>query len=62
MAQLKDLIVDGSSRIIGNLFTSKLQSRYFHLPTTSGGTTKSVGSNGQVVKSNGTTSYWGNTK
>jgi hypothetical protein len=30
-----------------------------NIPTTSGGTTFGPGSNGQVLKSNGTTVYWG---
>ena len=37
-----------------------IKTSIFNLPTTSGGTTYGVGSNGQVLKSNGTTVYWGN--
>ena len=31
-----------------------------NLPTASGGTTYGAGSNGQILKSNGTTVYWAN--
>lgn len=36
-----------------------IETAIIYAPTTSGGTTYSVGSNGQVLKSNGNTVYWG---
>lgn len=49
--------VDTSGRICGTagVYTNKLV-----VPTTSGGSTYGVGTSGQILKSNGTTSYWGN--
>lgn len=48
--------VDTSGRICGTagLYTNKL-----YIPTTSSGTSYGVGSSGQVLKSNGSTVYWG---
>ena len=46
-----DVTVDGSNT---------LQTKKIKLPTTSGGSTYGTGSNGQVIKSNGTTVYWAN--
>lgn len=43
----------------GTLRTTILQAQTLQVPTTSGGSTYGVGSNGQVIKSNGSTSYWG---
>lgn len=57
MAQLKDLIVNGASRIIGPLFVSSVQTDTLKAPTSSNGTTFGPGSNGQVLKSNGTKVY-----
>ena len=59
MAQLKDTIVTGNMRITENLAASSAQTGVLKLPTASGGTTYGVGTNGQVIKSNGTTVYWG---
>ena len=59
MAQLKDLIVNGASRFIGDTFINKLQITSVSAPTSAGGTTYDTGTNGQVLKSNGTTVYWG---
>lgn len=39
--------------------TPKVRTSVISAPTTSGGSTYGVGSNGQVLKSNGTTVYWG---
>ena len=35
-----------------------LQTNKIKLPTSSGGTTYGTGTNGQILKSNGTTVYW----
>lgn len=40
-------------------FPAAIQTKSLKIPTTSGGTTYGVGSNGQVLKSNGSTIYWG---
>ena len=59
MAMLKDSIVTGSLRVTDTVLTDGVQASVIKAPTTSGGTTYGVGSNGQVLKSNGTTVYWG---
>ena len=53
MAQLKDLLVNGISRLVGDVFLDKLNA-----PTTSNGTTYGLGTNGQVLKSNCNSIYW----
>ena len=58
MAQLKDLVVSGSSRFIGPVYTSTLQITSILAPTTSNGTTYSAGTDGYVLKSNGNSVYW----
>ena len=59
MAQLKDLVVMGATRLIGDVFANKIQVTAVHAPTSSNGATYGPGSNNQVLKSNGTTVYWG---
>ena len=59
MAQLKDLIVNGVSRFIGDIFANKAQLTSLDAPTSSGGTTYGPGTSGQVLKTNGTSIYWG---
>ena len=59
MAQLKDSIISGNLRVSDSTLTDTLQTTTIKAPTTSGGTTYGVGSNGQALKSNGTTTYWG---
>lgn len=59
MAQLKDSIVSGNLRVTDTTLTDTLQVTKIKAPTTSGGTTYGVGTNGQVLKSNGTSTYWG---
>ena len=59
MAQLKDSIVSGNLRVTDEVLTDTVQANKIKAPTTSGGSTYGVGSNGQVLKSNGTSSYWG---
>ena len=58
MAQLKDLVVTGASRLIGDTYTSKIQITAISAPTASNGTTYGPGTNGQILKSNGTSIYW----
>ena len=54
MAQLKDLIVNGASRLIGDAFTNKITIE------TLADSAGSIGGNGQVLKSNGTNITWAN--
>lgn len=58
MAQLKSTVVQGSLRATDSIYTNELQTRIIQAPTTSNGTTYGVGTNGQVLKSNGTHVYW----
>lgn len=59
MANLIDTIIKGTARVLGTLFAKKVQTDTLNAPTTSGGSTFGPGSNGQILKSNGTTMYWG---
>jgi hypothetical protein len=59
MAQLKDSIISGNLRVTDTTLTNTLQVITVKAPTTSGGTTYGPGTSGQVLKSNGTTIYWG---
>lgn len=58
MAQLRDLIVNGATRLIGDVFTNKIQITAVNAPTASNGTTYGPGTSGQILKSNGTSVYW----
>ena len=58
MAQSKDLIVTGATRLIGDVFTNKIQITSISAPTSAGGTTYSLGTNGYVLKTNGSSVYW----
>ena len=59
MAQLKDLIVNGATRLIGDAFANTIQITTIKAPSTAGGTTYTAGTNGYVLKSNGSSVYWG---
>lgn len=59
MAQLKQLVVNGATRLIGTLYATLIQTNKVNAPTTAGGTTYGAGISGQVLKTNGTTVYWG---
>lgn len=54
MAQVNDLLVLGKANFIDILKFNQI-----NVPTEAGGTAYGPGSNGQVLKSNGTTVYWG---
>lgn len=60
MAQLKDLIVNGASRLIGDAFVNKIQITSISAPTSAGGSTYGTGTNGQVIITDGTHIYWSN--
>ena len=59
MAQLKDLLVTGASRLIGDAYTNTIQITSLKAPTSAGGSTYGTGTNGQVLLSNGSSIYWG---
>ena len=58
MAQLKSTVISGSLRATDTLYTTTMQASIFKAPSTSGGDTYGVGTSGQVLRSNGTTTYW----
>ncbi len=58
MAQLKDLLVQGPSRFIGDVYANTVQLTSLSAPTSAGGTTYGAGTSGQVLKTNGTSVYW----
>lgn len=60
MAQLKDLIVTGASRFIGDVIANQIQITALNAPTSAGGTTYGAGTSGQALFTNGTSAYWGN--
>ena len=55
MAQLKDTVISGALRVTESIIANTLKA-----PSESNGSNYSVGENGQVLKSNGTSNYWGN--
>lgn len=70
MAQLRDTLIQGSARITDTLFSTEAQIantlivdsislNALKAPTSSGGTTQGLGTNGQFLKTNGTGIYWG---
>lgn len=59
MAQLKDSVVSGNLRVTDTTLTDTLQVTTVKAPTTAGGTTYGPGTSGQVLKTNGTSVYWG---
>ena len=58
MAILKDTVVSGSLRATDTVYADTVQTKTIEAPTTSNGTTYGPGTNGQVLKSNGTSAYW----
>ena len=58
MASLKDTLIQGSARVTDTLYTTTAQLTSLLAPTAAGGTTFGPGTNGQVLKSNGTSAYW----
>lgn len=59
MAQLKDLIVNGASHLIGDTTINTIEITRLRAPTTDGGNSYSYGSSDQVLKTNGSSIYWG---
>lgn len=58
MAQLKDLIVNGPARLVGDVFTVSLQVDTVKALTSSAATSYGVGTTDQLLASNGTKAYW----
>lgn len=58
MAILKDSVVTGSLRVTDTLYSNTNQFTVLNIPTASNGTTFGPGTNGQILKSNGTSVYW----
>ena len=58
MAQLRDTLIQGSARVTDTLYTTTLQVTKILAPTASNGTTFGPGTDGYVIKSNGTSVYW----
>ena len=58
MAQLKDTVVSGNLRVTDSVLTDVLQADILKVRTSSSATTYGPGTSGQVIKSNGTNSYW----
>ena len=58
MAILKESVVAGNIRVVDSVLANTIQTRTLNVPASSGSTTFGPGSNGQVLKSNGTTVYW----
>lgn len=59
MAQLKDTIIQGDLRVTDQIYADSIKMENIKARTSSSATTYGVGSNGQVLKSNGTITYWG---
>lgn len=59
MAQLKDTIINGSLRATDTIYTNNLQNLKLITYSSSAKTAYGAGSSGQVLKSDGTNTYWG---
>lgn len=57
MAQLKDLVVNRASHLIGDVFTNKIQITSINAPIASNCTTYEPGTSGQILKTNGSSVY-----
>lgn len=59
MAQLKDTTITGNLLVTDTNYSTTSQFQILRVPTTSGGTSYGPGTNKQVLKTNGTSAYWG---
>ena len=59
MATLKDSVVQGSLRATNSLLATTGQFKILNAPDGSNSTTYSAGNSGQVLRSNGSSAYWG---
>lgn len=60
MAQLKDTVITGSLQVTDSILSNSAQFQILRAPTSAGGTAYGAGTNGQVLQSDGTNTYWGN--
>lgn len=60
MAQLKDTVISGNLRVTDKVLAGGVKTNTVEAPTESGGSTYGAGTNGQVLKTNGTNVFWGN--
>lgn len=60
MAQLKDSVIQGNLVVTDSTLTDSLQVTTVIAPTSSGSYSYGTGEDGQALRSNGTTAYWGN--
>lgn len=60
MAQLKDTVVSGSLRATNTLYATTAQFKILKIPSASNGTSYTAGSDGQILRSNGSSVYWDN--
>ena len=60
MAQLKNSVVNGDLVVTDSTLTDSLQVTTVIAPVSSGSYSYGTGENGQALRSNGTTAYWGN--
>lgn len=58
MAVFNDLVVSGASSFVGPIKGNTIQIDSLKIPASSGSTTYSTGTAGQILKTNGTTLYW----
>ena len=59
MALLKDTVISGSLRATDSIYTTTLQTAILNAPTASNGTSFGPGTNNNVLKSNGSSVFWG---
>lgn len=59
MAQLKDTVVSGNLRVTDTILTDVIQTDTIKAKAASSSDAYSAGTNGQLLKSNGTDTYWG---
>ena len=60
MSQLKDSVVTGNLRVTDIVLTDTLQTDAIKARSSSSSTTITTGTDGQILKTNGTSVYWGN--
>lgn len=60
MAQLKDTVISGFLRVTSSILTNVLQAHAIKAHSANNSSSYSVGEIDQVLKTNGTFSYWGN--
>lgn len=59
MAILKNSTISESLRVTDIIFTDNVQTRIINIPVSSGNSILGPGENGQIIKSNGVSVYWG---